>query len=249
MKKGLLLLAALILAGAAQLSAQTGQTAPDAAQEQRNIKLMVRNKRGRPMRDAPILAHLKTSTDAKALDRFGNLYFRVVETDTLVLMAADRIYELPVAGYDSIYMVFNNRLRVDAEASPVERDDLIETGYGTVSRRNSTSSASTLDMKGAYVYSNLRDYMQGRVAGVSFTTDGQLIVRGISSINSGIEALIVVDGVPAGSFATINNTLNPNDVASVTVLKDAGAAGIYGVRGANGVVVINTKTGGEKQKR
>lgn len=120
--------------------------------------------------------------------------------------------------------------------------DLIDVGYGKVDRRENTSAAESLDMREAYSYSNLREYIQGRVAGVTFIGD-QLIIRGAGSINSGIEALVVVDGMPVGSFAQVNDSINPADVASISVLKDAGSTAIYGVRGANGVVLINTKRG------
>jgi TonB family protein len=117
----------------------------------------------------------------------------------------------------------------------------IDRGYGIVSELNNTTSVSTLDMKDAHYYSSLKEYMQGRVPGVYFIGD-VLTIRGIGSINS-VEALVVVDGVPMGSFSAANASISPSQVASISVMKDAGSAGIYGARGGNGVVVISTIKG------
>jgi TonB-dependent SusC/RagA subfamily outer membrane receptor len=121
--------------------------------------------------------------------------------------------------------------------------ETVDTGYGQrVKKNKNTSSVSSVDMRDSYAYSDLKSYMRGRVAGVSFIGD-KLVIRGVNSINSDIDALILVDGVPVGSFADANAMINPSDVASISVLKDAGATSIYGVRGSNGVVLIATKRG------
>ncbi len=119
----------------------------------------------------------------------------------------------------------------------------VDVGYGRQQKDKVTTSVSEVEMDNSYAYSDLKQYMQGRVAGVTFMGD-ELIIRGIGSINSKVEALIVVDGMPMESFKDVNASINPADVASITVLKDAGSTAIYGVRGANGVVLINTKRGG-----
>lgn len=120
-------------------------------------------------------------------------------------------------------------------------DEEINIGYGTVKRRDNTSAVSTIDTSSIQTYTDLRSYIVGRAAGVSFDNLGRLIIRGVNTINSNPEALVVVDGLPASSFSDVNSWLSPNDVESISVLKDAGASAIYGTRGANGVLLITTK--------
>ena len=98
-----------------------------------------------------------------------------------------------------------------------------------------------------------RNLLSGRVAGVNITTSGapgsgsQIRIRGGSSLNASNDPLIVVDGLPmsgtAGGSRGVLATINPNDIASFSILKDASATAIYGSRGANGVIIITTKKG------
>ena len=122
----------------------------------------------------------------------------------------------------------------------VSTDQLIDVGYGYRNANEITGSVSTLrpkknEMNG---YTNIYQYLEGRVAGL--TVSGTSIrIRGIHTITGSNEPLIVLNGVPlAGS--TDLNTINPLDVKSIDVLKGASAA-IYGTRGANGVILITTK--------
>lgn len=238
MKKLFLLLSAALLA----LTAAAQEADPG----ERDLKLMVRSRKGKVMADLQLTTQLKGSNEARQLDRFGNRFFKVSEGDTLVLFTgAGDIYELPTDGMDSIYVVFRNRNRIEGVMRRGEdnRNQLLDIGYGSVSRHNNTTAVSQLNMKGVESYSDLKSYIQGRVAGVTFM-GSDVIIRGIGSINSSIAALIVVDGNVMPSFATVNATVSPRDVASISVLKDGGAA-IYGSRGANGVVLITTKKGKE----
>lgn len=240
MKKLFLLLSTVLLV----LSAAAQESDP----AERNLKLMVRNRKGKVMQDLDFRVQIKGADHrAESLDRFGNRFFRVTDSDTLILFTGvGDIYELPTAGLDSVYLVFKNRHRLAGMARHGENGpEMVDIGYGSISRQQNTSSVSQLNMDGANGYSDLRSYIQGRVAGVNFMGD-QLIIRGVNSINSGIEALILVDGVAMQNFSTVNSMISPRDVASISVLKDAGSTGIYGVRGANGVVLITTKKGGDK---
>lgn len=127
-----------------------------------------------------------------------------------------------------------------AERIPVENhlDDEVNTGYGTVKRRDLTLAIDKVSIKDTDVcsYDNLTDYLRGRVAGVEVSQDGRIRIRGINSLNSPTDPLIMCDGSECHDI----NTINPMDVQSVEVLKDASAS-IYGVRGANGVILITTK--------
>jgi len=91
-------------------------------------------------------------------------------------------------------------------------------------------------------YTNMYELIQGRFAGVQ-VMNGEIIIRGVNSINSSSAALIVVDGVPSDN--SILATLPPVQVKSIDILKD-GSAAIYGARGSNGVVLIETKKAGDK---
>jgi TonB-dependent SusC/RagA subfamily outer membrane receptor len=119
----------------------------------------------------------------------------------------------------------------------------INVGYGSVNREKLTYSVTQVevDEKEAIVYNNIWDYLRGRVPGVMIGNAGPgetptINVRGINSINSSTQPLFVVDGVETPDISY----MNPNDIATVSVLKDASAS-IYGTRGGNGVILITTK--------
>ncbi len=138
----------------------------------------------------------------------------------------------------------------DARTERAASDDEIEVGYGTVSRETSTSAISTVSGEEARrqrTAVNLTDLIEGNVAGVYVREAPgggvQVRIRGSSSIYGSNEPLYVVDGVPVApnSRGTLS-FVNPYDVASITVLKDAAATAIYGSRGGNGVIIIKTKS-------
>lgn len=144
-------------------------------------------------------------------------------------------------------------------------DAVVFTGYGTVSRTAFTGSAAKIggDALEKKSDANFVKALEGNVTGVQMAnssnqpgTWGSVLVRGRGSINSGTQPLYIIDGVPVNSdydresLADSSNNptdpmaaINPNDIESVTVLKDAAATAIYGSRAANGVIVINTKKG------
>lgn len=99
-----------------------------------------------------------------------------------------------------------------------------------------TGSVSKVDMKNAETYNNIYDYLRGRVPGVQVVGNSSIRIRGAGAPNSNAEPLILVDGVETSDISD----LNPSDVASVEILKD-GTAALYGMRGANGVIIIKTK--------
>lgn len=164
----------------------------------------------------------------------------------------------------------NGTLNVKLESSALGLNEVVvSVGYGSVSKKDLTGAVSTLKTKdfNKGLVANPVELMQGRVSGVNIITNGGepgagalVRVRGSNSIRSGQDPLYVVDGVPlditdvqpsgatisgAGSNATKNplNFLNPDDIASMDILKDASATAIYGSRGANGVIIITTKKG------
>ena len=123
-------------------------------------------------------------------------------------------------------------------SSAVVQEDPVNIGYGTVDKRNLTTSVSNVKVKQreAVTYSSVYDYLRGRVPGVMVTSDNRIIIRGISTNSSNTDPLILVDGVAVTDLSN----MNPADIQSVDVLKD-GSASIYGVQGANGVILITTR--------
>ena len=123
-------------------------------------------------------------------------------------------------------------------AAPASGDEeYIDIGYGQIRKENSASAASTLDIPQGSGYSNIYDYIKGRVAGV--TVNGTTIrIRGERSILGSNDPLFIVDGMEVYDIGF----LSPDMVESVTVLKDAATTAIYGARGANGVLIIRTRT-------
>lgn len=116
------------------------------------------------------------------------------------------------------------------------KSDDINVGYGTISADKSTQSTAKIKNKKTSTYSNIYDMIQGRVPGV--TVSGTTIrIRGESSINGSNEPLILVDNIPMDDISGIT----PEMVDSIEILKDAASASIYGIRGANGVILITLK--------
>ncbi len=136
-------------------------------------------------------------------------------------------------------------------------DQVVVVGYGVMKRSDLTGSVSSIDEKAIKqgVNTSIEQAMQGRIAGVAVTQNSgapgggiSVQIRGINSL-SGNEPLYVIDGVAmsgqTGDNSSVLSTLNPSDITSLEVLKDASATAIYGSRASNGVVLITTKKGSE----
>ncbi len=193
-----------------------------------------------------------TSTDVE-----GAFSIDVEEDDILIFsFVGFKTVEIPVAGQTS--------MEVELEEDSQLLDELIVVGYGLQRRESVTGSIASLgsDKIEQIPTASFETALQGNVAGVQLiSADGapgantQIRIRGIGSISASSSPLYVVDGVivTSGSLANLNSnggrstnvmaTLNPNDIESVSILKDAASTAIYGSRGANGVVLITTKSG------
>ncbi|MGB7841496.1 MAG: SusC/RagA family TonB-linked outer membrane protein [Salinimicrobium sp.] len=154
-------------------------------------------------------------------------------------------------GFETVeYPVDNiSRINVTMTENAAELEEVVVVGYGTATKRSFTGTASvvsgeSLERKSV---SDVSQALAGEAAGVRVINssgqpgeEGTIRIRGIGSVNGNRDPLYVVDGVPySGNISAIN----PADIESTTILKDAAATAIYGARGANGVVVINTRTG------
>ncbi|MFR3331930.1 MAG: SusC/RagA family TonB-linked outer membrane protein [Odoribacter splanchnicus] len=125
--------------------------------------------------------------------------------------------------------------------------EVVCTGYQTLSRERSTGAFGSLSAKNLNnrVTPDFISRIEGKIAGLQIDRDNKITIRGRGSIYSNTEPLIVVDGFPIEGGI---NTINPDDIENLTVLKDAAAASIWGVRAANGVIVITTKQGKQNRK-
>ncbi len=168
---------------------------------------------------------------------------------TLNVPAGRDILTVSAIGFVTQEVALGNRtnLAVALVADTKTLTEVIVTGYGAQSKRDITGAVATVDMKEALKVpaTNVAQALQGRVAGVTIGNDnspggGVMVrIRGFGTINDN-SPLYVIDGVPTKGNL---NTLNPNDIESLQVLKDASAASIYGARAGNGVVIITTKKG------
>ena len=146
-------------------------------------------------------------------------------------------------------------VKVTMQSDAEVLEDVLVVAYGTAKKESFTGSAAVVNNKKitARPVANVTKALEGMVAGVQTTSgSGQpgsgasIVIRGFGSINASSSPLYVVDGVPYdGSISSIN----PNDIASMTILKDASAGALYGSRGANGVVMITTKKGEQGRTR
>lgn len=152
-------------------------------------------------------------------------------------------------GYDQQEVFIGGRTTIDIQMQQKVQnlDEVVVVGYGSIRRKDLTGSivsVNTEDLNSLPVPS-IGDALQGRASGVQVLssgipgTDPTFIIRGVSSINS-TSPLFVIDGVPVTNGL---NTLNPRDIESLQILKDASSAAIYGSRGANGVIIVTTKRG------
>lgn len=168
-------------------------------------------------------------------------------------------------GYEPQQLPATDNMVVKMKTNDQLLTEVVVTGYGTVKRAAFTGAAAILDGDVLTKKSdaNFVKALEGNVTGVQMNnstsmpgTWSSIFVRGRGSINSGTQPLYVIDGVPVNSdydamSSTANNymdpmaSVNPNDIESVTVLKDAAATAIYGSRAGNGVIVITTKKGAQ----
>ncbi|MGK0446782.1 MAG: iron complex outermembrane receptor protein [Polaribacter sp.] len=192
---------------------------------------------------------VKGTTRGAETDFDGNFTIEKVKTGDILVFR--------YLGYTDKEVVINANfnLTVELEASSEQLDEIVIVGYGTTTVRDATGSVEAITEK-EFTKGNIvtpENLLSGRVAGVNIVTSGapgsgsEIRIRGGSSLNASNNPLIVVDGLPmsgtAGGSRGVLATINPNDIESFSVLKDASATAIYGSRGANGVIIITTKKG------
>ena len=168
---------------------------------------------------------------------------------SLTLPAGKSQLEVSYVGMVTKTVKASSRMRIELTPDDNVLDEVMVVAYGTAKRSSFTGSAAVVkaDEISKVQVTNAVDALKGKASGVQiYTASGQpgtapsIRLRGVNSINADSDPLIVVDGSPySGSL----NDINPIDVESMTVLKDAASTAIYGARGANGVILITTKSG------
>jgi TonB-dependent starch-binding outer membrane protein SusC len=153
-------------------------------------------------------------------------------------------------GMNTVNVSINNRsvVNVSMEATSIGVDEVVVVGYGTQRRANLTGAVSSVDFTEleSRPAANTSTLLQGQMSGVQVSTfrnqpgedDPEIRVRGIGTLNSGSNPLVIVDGIESSL-----SQIPASDIESVSVLKDAASAAIYGVRAANGVILVTTKRG------
>ncbi|WP_417443150.1 TonB-dependent receptor [Joostella sp.] len=219
---------------------------------------------GTPLPGANVLE--KGTSNGTQTDFDGNFSLNVSSGDATLVVSyiGFTTKEVPLNGQNSI--------TITIEESAAALDEVVVIGYGTQKKTDLTGAVSSLKAKDLNPGANasVDQMMQGRAAGVQITQSSaepggglSIRVRGASSINAGNEPLYVIDGFPidnspplSGSSGDVQlgsnesprnplNSINPNDIESIEILKDASSTAIYGSRGANGVILITTKKGRE----
>lgn len=213
-------------------------------------------KDGSPIASASVVAK-GTSTGAKtAAD--GTFAITVPSSVTKLVVST--------VGYSSREVAAEGNVTVSLNQTSEQLNEVVVVGYGTKKIKDATGAVVSLGEKSFNkgVISSPEQLLQGRTAGVNVTSNSgepggavNITIRGTASVRSNNNPLYVVDGVPLYGGGTVGNDnvlgsstarnplsfLNPNDIENISILKDASSAAIYGARGANGVVLITTKSG------
>lgn len=216
-------------------------------QQKKTLTGNVKDNHGEPIIGASI--RVKGSGNGTITDYNGNF--------TLADVPAQGTLTVSYIGYSSEEIAINNRssLQIVMKENAELLDEVVVVAYGTAKKSSFTGSAEVVKQERIEkrMVSDVSKALEGTVAGVQSTSgSGQpgsgasMVIRGFGSISASNTPLYVVDGVP---FDGALNTINPNDIESVTVLKDASAGALYGSRGANGVVMITTKRGGKEDNQ
>ncbi|RYD88512.1 MAG: SusC/RagA family protein, partial [Sphingobacteriales bacterium] len=175
-------------------------------------------------------------------------------TYTLTGVPQGATIQISYTGYATQSIAAQATIDVTLQPDQTEIETIVVTGYSSQRKADITGAVAVVDMAelNKQTEPNPLKALQGRVAGVRVTTDGSpsggntgIVIRGVGTLNN-TSPLLVIDGVPTKSGM---HELNPNDIETIQVLKDASSASIYGSRASNGVIIITTKKGKEGKMR
>lgn len=217
--------------------AQAKAVPAQAVQQGHTVKGKIVDENGEPM--IGVTVRVNGGKAATVTDLDGNFSLNARPGDML---------EISYVGYKTANVrAKSSAMKIQMEADVTGLDDVVVIGYGTVKKRDLTGAVTTMKNEDITIAptGNVMEALQGKVAGMDITkSSGQIgagvniLLRGSRSIYGDNSPLFIIDGLP-GSM----DDVNPNDIESVDVLKDASSTAIYGSAGANGVVIITTKRG------
>lgn len=205
------------------------------------VKGKVLDEQGEPIIGANIVE--KGTTNGTITDIDGNYTLTLNDLKKAVL-------QFSFIGYNTLEEGVKGRNKVDVKLAPsvVNLGEVVAIGYGTQTRKEITGSVANVSEENFNkgVNRDASDLLQGKVAGLQITSgsgdvtrSSQIRLRGTSTLQNDQGPMIVIDGVPGGDMSTVS----PSDIESISVLKDASSAAIYGSRAAGGVILITTKRG------
>ena len=174
---------------------------------------------------------------------------------TISVPANATILTISYIGYKGKDVVItSNSLTISLIEDTSSLDEVVVVGYGTQKKSDVTGAVSKVNLEKAVAIptTNISEMLRGQAAGVQVTLGSarpggasNILIRGRNSIRGGNDPLVVLDGFPIENI----NDINPDDIASIEVLKDASAQAIYGARASNGVILVTTKKGKEGKMR
>lgn len=226
-------------ASASPVPASAGVSAPD--EKQITVTGTVLDESGEPLIGASVV-----------IDGTANGVITDIDGNFTITVPSDVKLKFSYAGYKSqvVDVAGRTNLTVRLEPGDLALDEVVVVGV-SMKKSDLTGSVSQIDGKTLREkpVTNVNEALQGRVAGLSVSPaqrpsdDSSIKIRGTNSFNSGTTPIYVVDGMVMSNDYSFFNSINPNDVESIQILKDASATALYGSRGANGVVLITTKKG------
>jgi len=200
----------------------------------------IRDEKGDPLSGATIIE--KGTTNGTTTDSLGNFELSVKDSNAVI--------SISLVGYKAQEIMIGNENLFNITLLPADGslNEVVVVGYGTQKKTNITGAISSVSLEQGrdLPNNNVTEALRGKVAGVQFSTNGRpgqsgtILIRGARSLSGGNNPLIVLDGV---FFNGSLNDINPNDIQSMDILKDASASAIYGSRAANGVILITSKKG------
>ena len=236
---GLLMLSSVPVFGATGTGLDNGPKIESITQNGKTVTVKVSDSAGELIGANVII---KGTTNGNVTDLNGQV--------TLQDVPENAILEVSYIGYVTKEIPVGNQTNIQVTLSEdsEQLEEVVVVGYGTMEKKQVTSSVTSLsagDMMKGVGGSDITNSLQGKISGLVMANSGgandktTIQLRGLTSINSGKEPLIVVDGFPGGDI----RALNQDDIKSIDVLKDASAGAIYGTRAASGVILITTKSG------
>ena len=212
----------------------------------RPVSLKITNRRGELSRKSVFFYYLSSNRQPVQVRGGAVVIPGVAPADTLFFISDKYMGILPLDGFDSLRMVVSGEEMFSVRTP----GKMVHTGYGKVPQALVSIPVSRIPVEDdvrMMPYKDLASYMTGRIAGVQIVTNPaglyEVQIRGGSSLMASNAALIILDGVIVSDFDTANQMVNILDLKSIEILKDGSS---YGAQGVNGVVIITTKSGGDR---